>query len=144
MSETNLREIVAKIAKLVRGLPERVLSLEKGYAQLAVEFSELKERLSSPVPPDSSVKPKDLKILNPDVVEVTDSGLRMFLSHSTFQPKEWFEAIDSIVKEARTSYILDYWLKEGVECKALVNGQWQSGKVKLTMEFCPDEEEKAE
>jgi hypothetical protein len=34
------------------------------------------------------------------------------------------------------------WCFEGIEAKVLISGQpWQTGKVRLTMEFCPDQPE---
>ncbi|NER37331.1 MAG: hypothetical protein F6J93_25755 [Oscillatoria sp. SIO1A7] len=141
MPETNLREVVARIAKLVKGLPERVLSVEKGYAQLATELSELKERLDiSPDPSDSS----DFKALSrDDVVKIDNEDPRMFLENTTFQLEEWLEALHEILQEKADKNYSGEWVRGDIEGQVLLasGGGWRSGKLRLSMEFLPETEE---
>lgn len=119
MSETNLLE--ARIAKLVKDLSERLLSVEKGYAQLATESSELKERLQDL---DKSSDPTnelgDFKKLNQnDVLKITEKNDRLFLEHSTFQREEWLEAFSSFLRSYIKTDRYEDWVKTGVECQVL-------------------------
>lgn len=144
MSETNLREVVARIAKLVKNLPERVLSVEKGYAQLATELSELKERLDTPSNSGNSSEFKPLS--RDDVVKIDDENPRMFLDNSTFQIEEWLDALHEILQEKADKNWSGEWVRGDIEGQVLLasGGGWRSGKLRLSIEFCPDETESEE
>lgn len=149
MSETNLREVVARIAKLVKGLPERVLSVEKGYAQLATELSELKERLESlDKSSDSTAAESDgFQNLNRnDVIKIPDKNDRLFLDYATFQSEEWLESFSDFLRTNINTDRYEEWIKAGIECQLLPasGGGWRSGKLRLNIEFCPDDAEETE
>ena len=82
-----------------------------------------------------------------DVVSVY-SG-QILLNNRTFTISELIAALMPIVKEKSGSGWTEdkeQWFREGLECKILKPGakSWRRGKVRLTLEFTPEELEVAE
>lgn len=77
-----------------------------------------------------------------DVISVYSS--QILVSNRTFTVNEIIAAIMPIVKEkSGNTWTEDkeQWFREGLECKILKPGakSWQRGKVRLTLEFTPEE-----
>jgi KGK domain len=69
-----------------------------------------------------------------EVVSLQDQRDKFSFSHTTFKVAEMIAGIKTnwLVKEK--------WLAEGVECEILSpGGDWQKGRIKISLEFCPDE-----
>lgn len=82
-----------------------------------------------------------------DVVSIY-SG-QILIINRTFTVSELIAALMPIIKEkAGTTWTEDkeQWFREGLECKILKPGakSWERGKVRLTLEFAPEELEVAE
>jgi hypothetical protein len=76
---------------------------------------------------------------------------KILLSQLMFTPSQLIAQIKFVLNRHagnRTNENLERWLSEGVDCATLKFGSkgWQQGKVriKLAIEFCPDEPEIAE
>lgn len=76
-----------------------------------------------------------------DVVSVYSN--QIFVNNRTFTISEFIAAMMPLVKEKSTPWTEEKatWLTEGIECKVLKPGakSWQRGKVRITLEFCPEE-----
>lgn len=81
-----------------------------------------------------------------DVVSVY-SG-QIFVNNRTFTVSEFIEALMPIVKEKSAPWTEDKekWFSEGLDCKILKPGakRWRRGKVRISLEFDPEELEVAE
>lgn len=88
----------------------------------------------------------------PDRFESLESGevisvkhdTQMLSGHRTFRVGELSEAIESHLKNAIADWNEEHngWLKpQGIDCEALRFGSqgWQKGRIRLCLEFCPDE-----
>ena len=76
-----------------------------------------------------------------EIISVKDS-VNILLSQPTYKVSEFTEEM----MERINSYMTDEqanWFSEGVKCEVLkLDGKgWQKGKVRLALEFCPDEPE---
>lgn len=78
--------------------------------------------------------------IEPDnVLCVNSNTQRLLINHSTFQVGEFINRMQDQVG-ARGEQIK--WFREGIDCKILRPGaNWKQGKVRVTLEFCPDEPE---
>ena len=66
--------------------------------------------------------------------------------HRTFRSGELSDAIESYVKQAIADWSedkKDWFTDRGIDCEALRFGSkgWQKGRIRLSLEFCPDEPE---
>lgn len=84
-----------------------------------------------------------------DEVISVDNACRILLYHPTFKVSELvkaaielFKTKDNITSQNWTEEKAK-WISEGVNAEVLKYGanNWQKGKVRLTIEFCPDEPE---
>jgi len=88
------------------------------------------------------------ELLSPsEIVSVADSS-RILLAHPTFKVNELAKAIIEMVKtndtiSSKAKEQVVKWCGEGVECEALkIDGKgWRKGKVRLALEFCPEQPE---
>jgi hypothetical protein len=82
-----------------------------------------------------------------DVISLQDGQVKTYLSHDTFRVREFLEKLKSQLAHkyeqgGKTNYRHDVtlWFGSGVPCEILpVNGQWQSGKIRMQIVFEPDE-----
>lgn len=95
--------------------------------------------------------------LEPDEVVSINPGWQINITNPTFTPREFLAAIvASLAEHSRCTTSSDYhpvfswsnkraaWFtEEGVEGRVLRFGErgWQEGRVRVTIEFCPDEDE---
>jgi hypothetical protein len=93
----------------------------------------------------------DFRSLDIDEVVNVPDNLKLCISNRTFTVREFCEQIGRILSDypRYSNAIYKFtWLAaqsawfngEGIPCKALRFGDraWQSGRVRLTLEFCPD------
>ncbi|MBD1939127.1 KGK domain-containing protein [Microcoleus sp. FACHB-68] len=74
-----------------------------------------------------------------DVVSVF-SG-QILLNNRTFTISEFIASMLPIIRERTQNWTVekDYWFGKGINCKILQPGKnWQKGKVRITLEFCPE------
>ncbi|OKH28445.1 KGK domain-containing protein [Chroogloeocystis siderophila] len=77
-----------------------------------------------------------------DVVSVYSS--QIFVNNRTFTINEFISAMMPMIKDkSGTTWTEEKanWFGEGIDCKLLKPGakSWQRGKVRITLEFCPEE-----
>ena len=95
-----------------------------------------------------------MKLQDKEIVSLDEDSLPILLSHPTFKVIELLKALvlsisrsdhiflNAIRARQRSQNEIDEWI-EGIKCEVLTcdgNG-WQTGKVRLTLEFIPDEPE---
>ncbi|VEP16628.1 KGK family protein [Hyella patelloides LEGE 07179] len=74
--------------------------------------------------------------LNGDDVLSVNSEDNILISHHTYTVEELLNAIGDQINYRKK----EKWCVEGVPCKMLApNQSWQKGKVKISIEFIPDE-----
>ena len=81
------------------------------------------------------------KILNSeDVISVNDSDkINTVINHKTFTVQE---LLGALFLKWFNSDVGKKWLFEGTECQYLAPGKlWKKGKIKISLEFIPDEVE---
>ncbi|MEW5855912.1 MAG: KGK domain-containing protein [Cyanobacteriota bacterium] len=74
-----------------------------------------------------------------NVLYVDSNTQRLLIQHPTFQVGEFINQMQTQVgvRGEQTK-----WFSEGINCKVLKPGaNWKQGKVRVTLEFCPDEPE---
>jgi len=72
-----------------------------------------------------------------DVVSLLEENCKLQMLHKTFKANEFMKSIISNSPEIQKKWTID-----GVEAEVLrENKPWRKGKIKLTLEFCPDEPE---
>ncbi|MCL1473891.1 KGK domain-containing protein [Argonema antarcticum] len=82
-----------------------------------------------------------------DEVVSIDNSAKILIPHRTFTVSELVKAalelVKSTIPSAGWTVEKAKWAGEGVEADVLKYGAkgWQQGKVRLTIEFCPDEPE---
>ncbi len=78
------------------------------------------------------------RLLNNDEVISTQEGGRFLISHDTFKVVE----VLMFLKQAISARDAKAFV-EGITCEVLSPGgsKWQKGKVKISVEFCPFEDE---
>jgi hypothetical protein len=81
--------------------------------------------------------------LSPDDVVSMTYG-EILIPHHTFKVGEFKAKMKAVLPG--NNELKDKWLTEGQSCEILKPGakHWQKGKVRITLEFCPDEPEIAE
>ncbi|MEC5032630.1 MAG: KGK domain-containing protein, partial [Oscillatoria sp. PMC 1051.18] len=83
-----------------------------------------------------------------EVLTIEDSD-QFLISHHTFQSGEFTEALKKQLLEYGIGGFTEdnnaWFSEEGVECKVLRYGAtgWKKGKVRINLEFCPDDTETA-
>ena len=77
-----------------------------------------------------------------EVISLDSESFRNLEVSSTLKVPELFEAFKEYVGDVTEATLFD----EGMECEVLKLGasNWQKGKIRFTIEFCPDEPEVAE
>ncbi len=78
--------------------------------------------------------------LDPDEVLYVPSG-KILMDNPTFKVGEFLDTLAQTVSDCESEWSEDHegWFAEGVECQAMrLTGQgWQSGRVRLRVEFMP-------
>ncbi|AFZ10085.1 KGK family protein [Oscillatoria nigro-viridis PCC 7112] len=83
-----------------------------------------------------------------DVVSVYSDHI--LVTNRTFTISEFIAAMMTLIKEQKNqgewTELKEMWFREGIDCKILKPGakSWQRGKVRITLEFQPEELEVAE
>jgi KGK domain len=76
-----------------------------------------------------------------EVISVQNSA-KILIPHVTFKMSELLNALKDLIRrhEGLTEPKAE-WFFDGIECQVLTYGakDWKKGKVRLTIEFCPDE-----
>ena len=74
--------------------------------------------------------------LNGDEVLTVSDDDNILMNHYTYKAEELLNAIGNSVNRNKK----EKWCIEGVPCEVLApNQSWQKGKVKISLEFIPDE-----
>lgn len=78
-----------------------------------------------------------------DVVSVYSD--QILVNNRTFMVNEFITAMTALMRE-KAGVTAERWFSEGVDCKILKpsSKSWERGKVRITLEFCPEELEIAE
>ena len=80
-----------------------------------------------------------------DVVSVYSD--QILVTNRTFTISEFIAAMLTLIKaQGGWTELKEMWFREGIDCKILKPGakSWQRGKVRITLEFQPEELEVAE
>jgi hypothetical protein len=73
-----------------------------------------------------------------DVISVDDKE-KIVINHKTFTVKEF---LDLFFADYFSDDTAKKWFFDGVDCELLAPGKnWRKGKIKITLEFIPDEVE---
>ncbi|NEQ99908.1 MAG: hypothetical protein F6K30_24950 [Cyanothece sp. SIO2G6] len=87
------------------------------------------------------MKQRSRQLNDEDILLIEDNKLWLIVKTKTFLVKDFLTALPShlgIHDENKMA-----WLKDGIECKLLApKYDWQSGKIRIKVEFIPDEMEK--
>ncbi len=79
---------------------------------------------------------KSILLSENDVLSVKGED-NIVLTHHTYKVSELVNGIMQRIDH----YKQERWCKQGVDCEVLVpNKTWQKGKVKISIEFIPDQE----
>ncbi|MBD1840690.1 hypothetical protein H6F78_19395 [Coleofasciculus sp. FACHB-64] len=74
-----------------------------------------------------------------NVLCVNTNTQRLLIQHPTFQVGEFINQMQDKLGAGNEQR---KWFSEGINCKVLRPGaNWKQGKVRVTLEFCPDEPE---
>ncbi|MBD2085009.1 KGK domain-containing protein [Coleofasciculus sp. FACHB-542] len=74
-----------------------------------------------------------------NVLCVNTNTQRLLIQHPTFQVGEFINKMQAQVGATGEQI---KWFSEGIDCKVLKPGaNWKQGKVRVSLEFCPDEPE---
>jgi hypothetical protein len=69
---------------------------------------------------------------------------RVLMTNPTFKVGEFLDALAQAISDREDDWVEENegWFGEGLECEALRFGNrgWQRGRVRLRLEFCPDQE----
>lgn len=77
-----------------------------------------------------------------DVVSLNNHEDKTWISHHTFKTEEFLNNLSHKVDGNREKQ--KRWTNEGIECSILTPNQgWQKGKIRLCVEFIPDNPESA-
>ena len=77
-------------------------------------------------------------IRNDEVITITDKHDNVLINHHTYQASEFLNRLGHHIDRHKK----DKWIDEGVPCKVLSpNQNWQTGKIKICLQFIPDESE---
>jgi hypothetical protein len=84
---------------------------------------------------------EEFRVLSNDEVLYVNSG-RVLMSNPTFKVGELLDALAQLVSEREDDWSDDNegWFGEGLDCEALRFGNqgWQRGRVRIRLEFCPN------
>jgi hypothetical protein len=82
---------------------------------------------------------KDREFLNSEDVISMEASKKILVNHTTFTVKELFEFM---VKNWIGGELGKQWFLDGADCNILSPGKnWRKGKIKVSLEFIPDESE---
>lgn len=77
-------------------------------------------------------------IRNNEVITITDNNDNVLIGHHTYQAKEFLDRLGKHIDRHKK----EKWIDEGVPCKMLSPNQtWQTGKIKICLQFIPDRTE---
>lgn len=77
-------------------------------------------------------------IRNDEVITIIDKKDNVLIGHHTYQAKEFLNRLGEHIDRHKK----EKWIDEGVPCKILSpNQNWQTGKIKISLQFIPDETE---
>jgi hypothetical protein len=84
-----------------------------------------------------------------DVISIIDFNLnRIVIQQPMFKVGQFIDEAQKLLTGGRTDQRVVGWLVKGIDCEylKLSKNKWQTGKVrvKVTLEFCPDESESLE
>lgn len=84
---------------------------------------------------------KEYRELKADEVVSVSMG-QFFNGLKTFTTRESVSALHNALLEKGLGEYSSWWSSKGIVCKVLTPGKnWQAGKVKLSLVFCPEEVE---
>ena len=73
-----------------------------------------------------------------EVISINEQSDNVLISHNTFKTEEFLNRLGQNIGHNKK----EKWLNEGVPCKMLApNQQWQTGKIKICLQFIPDKPE---
>ncbi|WP_253274373.1 KGK domain-containing protein [Myxosarcina sp. GI1] len=76
--------------------------------------------------------------MNGDEIVSVNRDDNVLVSHHTYKVEEFLHELRHKIHGER----MKKWCKTGVDCQVLTPTQgWRKGKVKIVLEFCPDETE---
>lgn len=72
---------------------------------------------------------------NDDVITITEKNDNVLISHHTYQANEFLNRLGEHIDRHKK----EKWIDKGVPCKMLSpNQNWQTGKIKICLQFIPD------
>ena len=77
-------------------------------------------------------------IQNNEVITITNHEDNVLIGHHTYQASEFLSRLGKHIDRHKKKK----WIDEGVPCKILSpNQNWQKGKIKICLQFIPDQPE---
>ena len=77
-------------------------------------------------------------IRDDEVITITNHDDNVLIGHHTYQAREFLNRLGKHIDRNKKKK----WIDEGVPCKMLSpNQNWQPGKIKICLQFIPDEPE---
>ena len=76
-----------------------------------------------------------------EVISIENGEDQLLINHPTYQAIEFLKQL-GIEIDARNPHRQEKWIDKGVPCKMLSpNQNWQKGKIKICLQFIPDQPE---
>ena len=73
-----------------------------------------------------------------EVISIIDKEDNILIKHHTYKAGDFLQKLSEYVGYSK----FKKWLSEGVPCEILSpNQNWQTGKIKISLQFIPDEPE---
>lgn len=73
-----------------------------------------------------------------EVISINDKEDNVLIDHHTYTAEEFLNRLGMHIDYHKK----DKWIEKGVPCKMLApNQQWQKGKIKICLQFIPDQPE---
>ncbi|MDJ0904191.1 MAG: KGK domain-containing protein [Xenococcus sp. MO_188.B8] len=80
----------------------------------------------------------DRLINNDEVISINNKEDNVLLGHHTYKANEFLHRLGEHIDRHK----IDRWIVDGVPCQLLSpNQNWQSGKIKICVQFIPDRPE---
>lgn len=79
------------------------------------------------------------QVINGDeVISIENKEDNVLINHHTYKAEEFLDRLGEHIDRHKK----DKWIEKGVPCKMLSpNQQWQKGKMKICLQFIPDQSE---